>query len=157
MITDRQAIDAERAYQAHGKKVKDAAEVLKLELKEFKARRKAFKDRKLELPRQIILVDERCTRVRHRRVSEKEKHDYFQTYGMVYEGPDLIPVHDKRGRKIIDMTGQQVVLEAGRGLERAVARAKRWMKNNPAGTNKRMPRHIEMGARAMEEMSRGAA
>lgn len=152
MITDHQAIEAARAYQKHGTATK-AAEALGLARSTFRGRYTAFKERGLKLVNKVILADERVVKVRHRKVSEQEKAHFFQTYGMVYNGPNEIPVHDKRGKKILDQVGAQIVLE-GRALDLAVRRAARWMKNNPPGTNKRMPRHIEMGARAMEQLER---
>ena len=151
-ITDEQAIAAARALQEHGTKAK-AAEALGLARSTFRGHYDAFvkRDLSIEEERVVILLDDRSDKIRTRKVTQQERHDFFQTHGEVYDGADYVPMLDKKGNKILDLTAAQITLK-GKHLENAMRRAKRWMKNNPAGTSKRMPWHIHLGARAIEEL-----
>lgn len=157
-ITDAQAIAAKKALNEHGNKTK-AAKALGLARSTYRDHLTAFEERGLAVPAasgKIIMIDDRCDKVRMRRVTEEEKTNFAMHYGMPWQGSDYIPVLDKKGRKVRDTTGTQIVLE-GRELDIKTKRALRWMKNNPPGTGKRMPHHIEIGARALEEIARAAA
>ncbi|MEO1208367.1 MAG: hypothetical protein AAFX78_02395 [Cyanobacteria bacterium J06638_20] len=104
----------------------------------------------------VVLVDERHQVVRTRKVSDADKKGFYLRTGQVWTGPDVIPLLDKRGRKILDTKGSEVVLQ-GRELHIKTKRAMRWIKANPPGSGKRMPRHIEYGARALEHTSGAVA
>lgn len=113
------------------------------------AKSKKFTDR-------VVLVDERHQVIRTKKVTDADKKAFFERTEMVWSGPDVIPLLDKRGRKILDTKGAEVVLQ-GRELDIKTKRALRWMKANPPGSGKRMPRHIEYGARALEHISGAVA